>query len=76
MQNLQFGTNEPIYKTEADSQTENRLVAKEEGRRSRMEWEFGISEANLEWIDNKILLYSTENYIQPPGIDHMENNIF
>ena len=32
MQNLQLGTNEPIYKTEADSQTENRIVvAKGEG---------------------------------------------
>ena len=68
MQNLQLGTNEPIYKPEAYSQRTN--VSKEEGRRSRMEWEFWITEANLEWIDNKILLYSTENYIQPPGVDH------
>ena len=32
-----------------------------------MEWEFGLSRCKLlyiEWMDNKILLYSTGNYIQ------------
>ena len=30
----------------------------------------------LEWINNKVLMYHTGNYIQSPGIDHMmENNI-
>ena len=47
---------------------ENRLlVAKgEEGGRGT-DWEFGISRCKLiylEWINNKVLLYSTENYIQ------------
>ena len=31
-----------------------------------MEWEFGISRCKLsytEWINNKVLLYSTGNYI-------------
>ena len=35
--------------------------------------EFGISRCKLlrtEWINNKVLLYSTENYIQYPGINH------
>ena len=36
IQNLKYGTNEPIYRTERDSQTENRLVvAKGQGR----EWD-------------------------------------
>ena len=49
------------------SQTENRLVvAKGEGGRRGMDWEFGVSGCKLlyrEWIDNKVLLYSTGNYI-------------
>ena len=38
-----------------------------------MDWEFGVSRCKLlhiEWTDNKILLYSTGNYIQCPGINH------
>ena len=38
-----------------------------------MEWEFGISRCKLlyrEWISNKVLLYSTGNYIQYPVINH------
>ena len=37
------------------------------------EWEFGISRCKLlytEWIDKKVLLYSTGNYIQYPVINH------
>ena len=35
-------------------------------------WEFGVSRCKLlhtEWI-NKVLAYSTENYVQYPGINH------
>ena len=38
-----------------------------------MDWEFGISRCKLlliEWINNQVLLYSTGNYIQYPGINH------
>ena len=38
-----------------------------------MDWEFGVSRCKLlylEWIDNKVLLYSTGNYIQSLGIYH------
>ena len=38
-----------------------------------MDWEFGVSRFKLlhiEWINNKVLLYSTENYMQYPGINH------
>ena len=37
------------------------------------DWEFGVSRGQLlyiEWINNKILLYSTGNYIQYPVIKH------
>ena len=53
---------------------ENRLVvAKVEGLGGRMGWEFVVSRYKLlyiEWINNKVLLYSTENYIQYPMISH------
>ena len=53
---------------------ENRLVvAKGEGDGRGLDGEFGISRCKLvyiEWIDNKVLLYSTGNYIQYPMINH------
>ena len=44
-----------------------------EERGSGMDWEFGVNrckQLHLEWISNEILLYSTGNCIQYPGIDH------
>ena len=38
-----------------------------------LEWEAGFSRGKLlytEWINSKVLLYSTENYIQYPTINH------
>ena len=38
------------------------MVAKREGIRGGMDWDFGVSEGKLlyiEWINNKALLYST-----------------
>ena len=38
-----------------------------------MDWEFGISRCKLlyiEWINNKVLLYSMGNYSQYPVINH------
>ena len=53
---------------------ENRLViAKVEGGGRGKTWKFGISRCKLvyiEWINNKLLLYSTGNYIQYPMINH------
>ena len=37
-----------------------------------MDWEFGVGRCKLlhiEWINHKVLLYSTGNYIQCPGIN-------
>ena len=56
MWNLKHATNEFILQNR-DRLTENRLVAKGEGK----DWEFGISKRKLlyiGWINNKILLYS------------------
>ena len=49
------------------------MVVRQEWGRSGMDWEFGVGKCqpvHLEWIRNKVLLYSTENYIWSPGIDH------
>ena len=49
------------------------MVAKGERVGRGMEWEVGVSRCKLsyiEWINNKVLLYSTENYIQYPMINH------
>ena len=74
MWNLKYDTNKPIYEKETVMDTENRLVvAKGEGVGEGMEWEVGVSRCKLlyrEWINNKVLLYSTENYIQYPMISH------
>ena len=52
---------------------ENRPVtAKGEGIGGGKGWEIGISRGKLlyrEWINNKVLLYSTGNYIQYPVIN-------
>ena len=52
---------------------EQMVVAKGEGVRRGMDREVGIGRRKLlytEWMKNKILLYSTENYIQYPMINH------
>ena len=53
---------------------ENRLVvAKGERVGGVMAWEIGVSRCKLlyiDWINNKVLLYSTENHIQYPMINH------
>jgi len=48
------------------------------GGREGKNWEFGISRCKLSctgWINNKVLLYSSGNYIQYPVIDIMEKNM-
>ena len=50
-----------------------------EGAGEGMDWEFGISRCKLlyiEWINNKVLLYSRENYIQYPVINHNGKEYF
>ena len=53
---------------------ENRcVVAKWEGCGGGMDWEFGIRRCKLlyiKWINNKVILCSTGNYIQYPVINH------
>ena len=49
------------------------MVAKGEGGGRGMNWESGFGRyklLHLEWINNKVLLYSTGSYIQYPVINH------
>ena len=49
------------------------MVAKREEGGSGMDWVFGVSTCkllHLEWISNGVLLYSTGNNVQSPGIEH------
>ena len=57
----------------------NFVVAKGEGVRLEMEWEVGFSRCkplHIEWIYNKVLLYSTGNYIQYPMKNHNGKEYF
>ena len=72
---LKYETNELIYQTEIDSQKQRTdlWLPKGRGGGGGMDWEFGISTGKLlyiEWINNKVLLYSTGKYIQYPVINH------
>ena len=52
-------------------------LSRERGCGKGMDWEFGVSRCKLlyiEWIDNKVLLYSMGNYIQYSVINHNEKN--
>ena len=57
-------------------QTDTLVVAKGVGE-GGMDWEFGISRCKLLYIGwiNKVLLYSTGNYIQSPVINHNGKNM-
>ena len=66
MWNLKYDANEATYETETNSQrdTENRLVI----AKGRKGWSGRLGFARCrflytQWI-NKVLLYSTENYVQ------------
>ena len=48
------------------------LVVKEEGVGREQEWEIGVSSCKLlykEWVNNKVLLCSIDNYILYPMIN-------
>ena len=70
--NLKYDTNEHTYETEIDTQTQRIDLWMPRGRGGK-DWKFGISRCKLvyiRWINNKVLLYSTGNYILYPVINH------
>ena len=49
------------------------MVAKGKKGKRGMDWEFETSRCkllNIGWINNKVLLYSTGDYMQYPVINH------
>ena len=76
MWNLNYGTNDPTYKSETDhGQGEQACGCQGRGRGRGMDWEFGVGRCkllHLEWISNEVLLYSTGNYIQSLRIENDE----
>ena len=64
MGNLKYGTSEPIYKTETNSQTQrpDLWLLKRGAVTGGKDWEFGVSRCKLlyiGWLNSKVLLYST-----------------
>ena len=75
MWNLKYGANEPIYETETDSQTQRTdlWLPRGEGgggKNGLGVWGQQMKLLDIEWINNKVLLYSTGDYIQYPRINH------
>ena len=74
MWNLKYDTNEHICETETDSQIwRTDLLPRGRGAGGGKDWEFGISICKrlyIGWINNKVLLYRTGNYIQYLVINH------
>ena len=57
MQNLNYGTYEPIYKTQTDSQDRIVVAGLRVGSGWGMDWEFGAGRCkllHLEWIDKNV----------------------
>ena len=80
MWNLRYETDEHVYETETESWRQTKwVVAKKEEVGWRDGVEVGVSRRKLlyiEWINNKGLLYSTENYIQHHMINHNAKEYF
>ena len=74
MWNLKYGTNGPIYKIETDSERTDLWLPRERGKEVGWTRNLGLVGANYD-ICNEILLSSTGNCIQSPGIDHDGDNI-
>ena len=75
MCNIKYGQNEPIYKTETHRHRGQTCLWLPRGLGKGMGDRLGSGVSgckllHLEWINNKVLLYSTGDYIQSPGIDH------
>jgi len=72
MWNLKDDTNELVYKTESTHRHTKQIRGFQGEGLGGVEWTLGLADANhyIEWINNKILLYSTRHYIQYPGIHH------
>ena len=75
-----YDTNEPIYEQkQTQRHREQTSGCQGRGKLGVVDWEFEVSRCKLlhiDWMDNKVLLYSTGNYIQCPGINHTGKEYF
>ena len=78
MWNLNYDTNELIYETETESQTQRTDYGGQDGGGVGEEWIGSLGVADAIYIEqiNKVLLYRTGNYIQRPVINHNEKEYF
>ena len=63
---LIYGRNEPFHRKENHGHGEQTCGCQGRERGIRMDWEFGVDRFKLwplEWMSNKVLLYSAGNYI-------------
>ena len=71
---LKYDTNELIYKTETDSQTQKTTLwlpkGKGWGRDKLGVWDYQTQTIYTEWINSQVPLYSTGNYVKYPVINH------
>ena len=69
---LSYKTDEQIYETEMDSETQSTDLWSPVGRRREegKGCESGISRCKLGWIKSKVLRYNTGNFSQHPVINH------
>ena len=67
MWNLKYDANDLIYKTETDLQTQKTDFWPPKERDGLGVWDQYMQTRG--WIKDKVLLYSTENYIQYPVIN-------
>ena len=73
MWNVKQDTNEHVHETDSQTQGTDLWLPRGTGLGVGVDWESGISRCKLlyvEWIKNKVLLYTTEDYIQYPAINH------
>ena len=75
MWNLKYDTKEPIYEAETDLEKKRAdlWLPRESMDGGRKDWEYRNNRCKLlylEWINSKVLPYSTGNYVQYPVINH------
>ena len=78
MWNLKYDTNEPIYETKRESWTQrtDRWLPRGWGRDGVGGWLSRHKLLYIQWISSKVLLDSTESYIQYPMINHNGKEYF
>ena len=73
MWNIVYDANLSIKRKQTHRHREQMHGRPKERRWGEIDWEFGTSRCKLlymEQINSEVLLYSTENYIQYPVINH------